>query len=207
MKYDRLVAFGCSLTYGHGLRDCYSGKRKTGPGKEPSKYAWPSVLADILGIDCCNLSSPGASNKRIAYTVYNTELFENDIVLLNWSYADRYCIITDNTIIDLAVAQKGAWKGKINTAFRHLANRHDLMLDSIMRLDYIDLYLDKHKITNFCMLTDKKDFGNYRNNNILETSIGEIFPNFPRAIDKLHPGEEAHAHFAQEIYREIKDRL
>jgi len=207
MKYNRLVAFGCSLTYGHGLEDCCSGKRKTGPGKEPSKYAWPNVLANIMGIDCCNLSKPGASNKRIAYTVYSSDLTDKDLVFVNWSYASRYCVITKSKIIDLSIEPQGAWKGKINNAFRHLADANDLMLDSILRVDYTKLLLDKNKITNFHTLSNKKDFNSYTNKNMLTTSMGPIRDMFPLAIDKSHPGREAHAYFAEEIYREIQNKL
>jgi hypothetical protein len=204
MKHSRLVAFGCSITFGHGLKDCYSGKRKIGPGDQPSKYAWPSVLADILGLECVNLSSPGSSNKRIAHTLCSTELTDTDLVIVNWSYANRYCVITENEIIDL-----GFFKGrdKINKSFKNLANANDLMLDSIMRLDYVKLLLDKNKITNFHTLSTKKDFKNYENENMLTSSIENIRKIFPKALDNSHPGEEAHLQFAQEIYHEIKDRL
>jgi hypothetical protein len=203
MKYQRLVAFGCSLTYGHGLKDCYSGKTMRAPGSNPSQYAWPSILAEILGIECVNLATPGASNKRIAYTIYSTELANTDLVFVNWSYLHRYCVITKDEIIDLDI--KG--KGKINKAYRHLADANDLMLDSVMRLDYITLLLNKNKIMNFHTLSNKREFSNYANEKILHTSIKEVRKMFPLAVDKSHPGEQAHAHFAQEIYKEIKDKL
>ena len=204
MKFKRLVASGCSITFGHGLKDCYSGKRKIGPGDKPSEYAWPSVLADILGLECVNLSSPGASNKRIAHTLCSTELTDTDLVIVNWSYANRYCVITENEIIDL-----GFFKGrhKINKSFMNLADANDLMLDSILRVDYTKLLLDKNKITNFHTLSNKKDFNSYTNKNMLTTSMGPIRDMFPLAIDKSHPGREAHAYFAEEIYREIQNKL
>ena len=43
---DRLVAFGCSYTYGHGLPDCIMAKGRA--GKRPSKFAWPYLLAKKL---------------------------------------------------------------------------------------------------------------------------------------------------------------
>ena len=44
---SRLVVFGCSHTYGHGLRDCYD--PLTGhPGPQPSLQAWPARLVELL---------------------------------------------------------------------------------------------------------------------------------------------------------------
>jgi hypothetical protein len=50
---DRLIAFGCSNTYGEGLEDCWIPEfRKHGP--KPSKVAWPQILADKMGRECVN---------------------------------------------------------------------------------------------------------------------------------------------------------
>ena len=59
-----LVAFGCSFTYGHGLKDCVIDQ--INPGPNPSKYAWPTYLS--LRLKCNgfeNKGIPGASNKII----------------------------------------------------------------------------------------------------------------------------------------------
>ena len=65
----RLVTFGCSNTYGSFL-----------PGEmitqaKPSKYAWPAVLSNKLGIECVNKGIGGASNKLISYVLHNTTLY------------------------------------------------------------------------------------------------------------------------------------
>ena len=52
---DRLVAFGCSNTYGEGLPDCWVDKNgdpsrtKAGfHGPKPSKLAWPRLMANNM---------------------------------------------------------------------------------------------------------------------------------------------------------------
>jgi hypothetical protein len=50
MRFKRLVAAGCSFTYGQGIE---------------RSEAWPAVLADKLGIECANLAENGASNSWI----------------------------------------------------------------------------------------------------------------------------------------------
>ena len=87
---NRLVAFGCSHTYGEGLKDCWvNGKA----GKLPSKYAWPQLLADRLKRRCFNKSMEGASNKFIWHKILNTEFTDKDIVVILWTYYNRTCIL------------------------------------------------------------------------------------------------------------------
>ena len=59
--HKRLITFGCSNTYGHGLPDCHVPPNEAGPN--PSKVAWPQLLADRRGLECVNLGQPGGSNK------------------------------------------------------------------------------------------------------------------------------------------------
>lgn len=44
-KY-KLVVFGCSFTFGHGLPDCLDVNKK-GPGTLPSKMAWSNHLQHL----------------------------------------------------------------------------------------------------------------------------------------------------------------
>lgn len=43
---SRLIAFGCSHTYGHGLPDCFIPPHR--PGTDPSKLSWPYPLGELL---------------------------------------------------------------------------------------------------------------------------------------------------------------
>ena len=45
---NKLWAFGCSLTFGHGLSDCFDGPKTNGAGPLPSIYSWPAVLANMF---------------------------------------------------------------------------------------------------------------------------------------------------------------
>ena len=195
----RLIAFGCSLTYGHGLKDCIS--KKNGPGPYPSKYAWPSLLADMLGRTCTNLGSPGSSNKRICQTVMSTGFKKTDVVFINWSYIGRSCIIEESNIIDLFL--KG--KGKLNSSFSRLSNNHDLVFMSNLYLDYISLLLEKKKIKYYHLITDKQDFVLLKNSNVLKTEMQIIRQGHNRAKDNQHPNEDAHLEFATEVYKEISE--
>lgn len=98
----RLVAFGCSFTYGHGLPDCHlPGGR---PGPHPSKHAWPAIVAKDLGRECVNLSRPGASSKQVAYHILNTEFHKDDIVAIWWPHVTRTCYFHED-----GLHQLGPW--------------------------------------------------------------------------------------------------
>ena len=53
----RLIAFGCSNTYGQGLEDCHI--LPNFPGPSPSKTAWPNTLGNLLNCsEVINQSKP-----------------------------------------------------------------------------------------------------------------------------------------------------
>lgn len=103
----RLVAFGCSLTYGDELSDCVN---KTCGESLPSEYAWPSILAKDIDRECVNMGYMGASNSMIVRLVsrylydrnnlmeydwinqpkrYAARVKEDDIVVIQWTAFDR----------------------------------------------------------------------------------------------------------------------
>ena len=86
---DRLVAFGCSNTYGEGLPDCWVDKNgdpsrtKDGyHGPKPSKLAWPRLIANNMKRKCVNFAVPGASNKHILDIILHTKFVKGDIVVI-----------------------------------------------------------------------------------------------------------------------------
>lgn len=87
-----LISFGCSYTYGYGLADC--------PNREagPSKFAWPQLVSDKLGMPSINLSKPAAGNAEIFDKVLRYKFVEDDICMILWSHFVRYdqCKITEN---------------------------------------------------------------------------------------------------------------
>lgn len=81
-KIKKLIALGCSYTYGHGLTDCWNSQRQM-PGPEPSKLAWPNTLTRCLNIATTkNLSKPGSSTKYALHT------------LANYPNLDETCLVT-----------------------------------------------------------------------------------------------------------------
>ena len=89
---SRLIAFGDSFTYGHGLADCHV-PVKNWAGPNPSKFAWPQVLGDMLGLEVVNKAICGSSNVQILKEILNFEDFVSyDTVIVGWTFNMRDCI-------------------------------------------------------------------------------------------------------------------
>jgi hypothetical protein len=69
----RIIAFGCSYTYGHGLSDCLDNDMMT-QGPTHSNLAYPSILAEKLN---CDESSVGKKLKGNHLTYHDVSWFVN----------------------------------------------------------------------------------------------------------------------------------
>ena len=84
-----LKSFGCSFTYGSDLSDC-----EIPVGGDASKSTWPALLANSLGYDYECYAQPGIGNLQIYHTVLSQLPLENsDILVINWSWMDRFDFI------------------------------------------------------------------------------------------------------------------
>ena len=83
-KY-KLIVFGCSFVYGHGLPDCIAADGQS-QGPKPSKLAWPSHLFAKQGFKSLdNQGICGASNKQITRAILNYDFNEPCVVVIQWS--------------------------------------------------------------------------------------------------------------------------
>ena len=89
---ERLITFGCSHTYGHGLPDCI-GLEKWSPGPSPSKLGWVAQLAEALELPYSNYAEPGASVKEVALRFLDQPIKENSLVVILWPFYPRTCFI------------------------------------------------------------------------------------------------------------------
>ena len=103
-----LHTFGCSITQGHALPDVlrpqFTAEEKAKLHGEyhwsdrhilaPSKYAWPKVLGDKLGLSVENYARRGACFQQIARqcAVASPNIKPDDIVIVMWTYFSRLSI-------------------------------------------------------------------------------------------------------------------
>ena len=202
----RLVAFGCSNTWGWGLSDIWNIKNND----QPSKYAWPQLLADKLNIRCNNLSIPGASNKEIWYNIINAKFETDDVVTILWTYFDRYCILQKNN-----TDQIGAWKTDVLSKqfFKYFYDEYDMLLNLYLLIDHVQYSLENKVklIKHFLVFKPHEWIKNYDKDFTWNMAHPVLFlddiDHFPKALDKNHPGPKTHEMFAEKIYNEIRNEI
>ena len=118
-KNYKLVTFGCSFTYGHGLSDCIAADGSNGP--IASEQAWPSLLGKLTGMEVDNASKPGSGNLMITKAIVDYSKYTKDtVVVIMWSNNDRETIYDNEGKEKLHMLPgflndrmpKGFWKDK-----------------------------------------------------------------------------------------------
>jgi hypothetical protein len=190
----KIVAFGCSYTYGHGLLDCLQEDKIT-QGSEPSTLAFPSLVAKKLNCEVINLGKSGNSNKEIWNDVVNFNFQKDDIAIITWTYFSRFCIIKSDSIRRI-----NPWNNKEKLYYMNYSNRHDMVLDFHCRSNHINLYLNNIGIRNYNFVVEEQE------NNIPKWNksvILGLFKKIDQANDDCHPGILSHTKFSEEIYKII----
>ena len=189
----RLLTFGCSYTYGHGLSDCLDNNGM--PGPNPSKIAFPALLAKELNCKYINLGKSGNSNKEIWNDILNFEFEEEDIVITTWTYYSRFCIIKPNE-----VKRINPWKSEDKVFYMNYSNRNDMILDFYNRINHVDFYLNSINVKNYNYIVEDLEFDCPKWN---KSIILGVFEKIDEAEDNCHPGLKSHQEFSNKIYNHI----
>jgi hypothetical protein len=206
-KTNRLVAFGCSFTFGHGLPDCYDKENNRHPGKYPSKYSWANTYANNLGVPCLNKSRCGSSITRIAWDVYNFKFNTNDIAVIMWTLPNRTGYITDDKVVNefewFNIEDK-----KNNFYFKNIDSEIFNLFNYVNAINGIEKHLNRKKI-RYLNLEFENSLNLFKKNNMLELHRNLNFDNhdvfladvppehFDLAIDGRHPGHKSHNWYAK----------
>lgn len=204
MKFNRLVTFGDSFTYGQDMPD----NERT--WNRPSKHAWPAVVGKKLDIyDVLNVALPGASNKYIANTVLDFEFKKHDLVLILWSWHNRYHIFDNRKIYGQKI---GTWNTRHNKTaemyYRYLYNEADSIKQSLIYINHTSDYLKYKKIKNFHGLLDEDirrtaETCSWNRTEFLPFRVNLV----DYASDGLHPGKESHVQIARQMWINMKGQL
>jgi len=224
----RLIAFGCSNTYGEALPDCWDNDHST-YGPNPSKFAWPQLTADALNLECINLGVPGTSNKQICNDVLNTEFEETDIVVIMWTYVTRTCFFQNKE----EVMQYGGSKNSKRILVQDVSNtRHDRErrkynamyyksfytdansnIESYMYLNLVNLFLSEKGIKSYHISCNSIQHGVRKSLQSFTLSPPEWncvdLPNIincfiDKALDNAHPGIESQKNVSNVIRKYIE---
>ena len=194
----RLVAFGCSLTYGQYLDDRHT-------------QSWPAQLGKKLGIDVENISWPGDSNKAILYNILNFDFKSGDVCVVLWTNPYRWTLFNDGTKED-EVIRLGAWQDTPRAlAFvEHFWDEHDMTLDMLEKSSHVQLRLDKlnvpvyHTVSSFAFghtVPEQK----WSCANWLDIDFQVIRDNHTPASDGKHPGPLAYKEFSDILFEKINE--
>lgn len=202
----RLVAFGCSYTYGHSLEDCFQPPNLAGP--LPSKMAWPNTLASHLGIETVvNNGVCGASNKKIWKSVMDFEFEPEDFVIINWSFIARNIFFDENPHNDKIILP--AYK-EYQWYYENLYSEYNSILDLCLLADHCHRYLWSKSIVNYHALLsiinlDHKinEVCKWKSFDFLKPDFDRIRLKYPFALDNSHPNKDAHDEYALELYKTL----
>lgn len=192
MSLNRLVAFGCSHTFGIGLVDTYPEKIT------PSVHAWPNVLGSLLNYTVCNEGKPGAGNAEIFDNILRYEFRPSDLVIIMWSHFVRF----DHMVIQNDYLPKRNWKKTIIDSEHHNAYKNYLTLQ------HCELLLSSRQIKSYSFLAWSSDQLSYPKpnfidiKNLIDIKVSDMITD--KALDGVHFGSKSHNNIAQSIYNRIK---
>ena len=202
----RLVTFGCSLTYGHGLEDCFV--PPVHPGPKHSNLAWPTIVADKFNLKLENRSQPGLSNRGILHKILEFKYRKNDVIVVMWTNVFRWSKITPSEIENY-----GLW---LDTPYVNMlaenADEHDLTVTSAQCANLAWHHLKQKIYTRqFHIISGSglKDDSPWRMDSFQWNQVKfedydfELRRDYPLALDNAHPGLEAHKQFAKLVVKSI----
>ena len=224
---SRLLAFGCSNTFGHGLEDCLLENNQ--PAHKPSQWAFPLLLANKLNIPCLNLAEPGSSNQDILRKILSEDIRENDIVVILWTHYSRDVLYVEHHAPGSNKDEKtgldympvGHWMIDPNNGYssvKHIVASYyvahtdiDQQIRSWLAIHHAENYLASLKTKSYLFFLDARNilykkppflkFKNLQDLQLWET----LFVKNPRALDGNHPGLEAHQETADLMYNIINN--
>jgi len=203
MSISRLVTFGCSLTYGYGLSDCYL--PNTNFDTNPSKQVYPALLGEEFNIPLLNESKPGCSNSYITHKILNYQFQKYDFVIVQWTSPLRSTLFLKDGELPI-----GPWiKEDYCKQYYTIVDYEHLMIETMKNLHHIELYLNSREIP-FIFATNATNSGMYLTDKV-GWNINTPIINFTkfyidRALDKLHAGPESHKQIANHLSTILKEK-
>jgi hypothetical protein len=216
---SRLITFGDSYTYGHGLADCHIPIKKVAfltteknwAGPVPSKFAWPQVLGDMMGLEVVNKSAPGNSNIQILRDILSFENFlPSDLVIIGWTYPVRDCVFKKNFLGKDISFRISPWYDDKSFLKKWLAvhSDYDLAIRAGLYVHHAECFLKNKGIKQYHFSAHHgwvqvmPDFTITPENYIPYMILNR---NLDLALDDSHPGPIAHKLAAEKLYEIINE--
>ena len=223
-KDYKLVTFGCSFTYGHGLSDCIAADGSNGP--TCSEQAWPSILGKLTGMEVDNASKPGSSNLMITKAIVDYSKYtKNTVVVIMWSNNDRVTIYDNEGKRKLHMLpgflddsmpgsfwfdkEKNKFKRTLTTYYENYHEDWNATLNQMIRMNFVHAFLKNKGIKSFHVQADHYDVDPAYFKKFFLKNLNLKYFNFKQeffideALDKPkpHPGPNSHKLMATNIQR------
>lgn len=191
---SRIVAFGCSNTFGQGLPDCPVYRSDS----NPSKYAWPAFLGRLINRPVLNLGIPGASNLEILHCISNTVITASDHVYVLWSYLERWSVLRQS-----GTMQIGPWLAEIPKK-RKMINSYYKFFHDDYHANFLYPLLLREAERILKLQTDNIVFMEPHNTHIsprsaVNINLQQLATDFPLGLDNFHIGPRAHQYIAEQL--------
>lgn len=193
----RLITFGCSYTYGHGLDDCFVPPIHA--GKSPSKLAWPSLVSNSMNFELVNNSQCGSSNLEILFRILQFNFISTDQIIIMWSFPDRDMVFRNGSILQII------WQDK--SIFKHWSEVHteeDMAIRTWFYIQHSSLFLQSKNLKYYNIFANYNYLKNYRPNfmeiDFLDYDMSE---KLDYALDNKHPGPITHKRLAERIMKKL----
>jgi len=191
---NRLVTFGCSHTEGVELDN-------------PEKECWPAQLASALKIPLVNHGLGGASNRLIQYSVVGFEFNKDDIVIILWTYPDRYHFFNNEEVFSDYIRINIWTDNEINKFwFKNLSSDNNENFSNRTIVNQVNLFLQNKGILTYNLVV-KSELNYYfdiTDCNIIDLNFESNFlKKYPKANDGWHMGKKGHLELSRAIHRVI----
>lgn len=180
------------------------------PCQQPSKYAWPQLLADKLKYESINLSAPGSGNFQILMEVLKTNYQKDDLVIIAFSYFTRYDFykMTDKIDKGINVNYEGSEHKQhilAELGIKYLEEK--TFWSNWLAIQHCELFLNSKNIKNYSFMGIPIGAREQRPKLITLTNFISDMPFIlkDKALDEKHPGSESHKLLAELIHDRIKE--
>jgi lysophospholipase L1-like esterase len=193
---NKLVAFGCSYTQGHGL--------------DHKDLAWPAVLANLMQRGCNNQAQNGSSNLKILTKILEHEFNSQDLVVVMWTVPERDMLIMQ----DGYSRNIGAWVK--DSVVKHWIKTHgpsDLNFRSWLYIHHAWTHLSSKNL-NFAFFTNESPYESFFSQQpswcshieFDQNKLVEYVQEHGVAADGVHPSAKCHEKFATKVFGELAER-
>jgi len=136
-------------------------------------------------MECVNNSFPGRANKTILLDVLNTDIKDDDTVVIFWTYSQRGIIYDIKNYTNFSPHMPD---NELQRMYYSLHNQYDLMMQSKLDIHHANLFLSTKKCKVYNFFIDPLLIFNSSGIDVEMKHIGIKSFKIDEASDKMHPG-------------------